>query len=159
VQDDIPRLDITMNNPLLVGVIQCGCEGKQQARNLHWLQPFVAFVQFAQEHREGGSHQVFHHDIGMSLDGVVIVDLNDIGMTQARYDLRFALKTGLKLRVRLYKLLHHLDGDRAVQSEMRAKIHLCHAAPGDLPLDAYLADSLSDPLWHERIIQQPFKPL
>src|SRR5688500_18030544 len=44
--------------------------------------------------------------------------------------------------------MHHFNGYKTIQSEMRAEIYLCHAPFGEFLIDAYVSNCLADPLGH-----------
>src|SRR5690242_5022385 len=95
----------------------------------------------------------------MAFCGVVVKNLYDVGMTQPGYDLGLPLETRLKFRICFYKVMHDLDCHGAVQREMSAQIYLCHSTLGDSSLDAYLANCLTNPIRHGRIIQPEYSAL
>src|SRR5687767_14477567 len=44
--------------------------------------------------------------------------------------------------------MHHFNGYKTIQSEMRAEINLRHAPFGEFLIDAYVSNCLADPLGH-----------
>ena len=96
--------------------------------------------------------QVLHDDVWVALDRIEIIDLHDIRMAECRNNLGLALEALAQIRVLLDIAVEHFDSDRAIESEVRAKIDLCHAPMCKQLVNAHFADGLSYPLRHASII-------
>src|ERR1044071_121112 len=64
-----------------------------------------------------GSLQVFHYNIGMTIDGVEIKNLNDIGVAQGGDDFRFSVKSFEQCGLFFDMAVEQFDGDRALEIE------------------------------------------
>src|SRR3990172_9457529 len=78
---------------------------------------FSAALQFGAQSR---SKQVFHHQISAArTDRSIIVDRDDVGMTQLSAEPRFTLETGQSRRISKQRFHRDLDRNPAVQSQIR----------------------------------------
>lgn len=96
--------------------------------------------------------QVLHDDVWVALDRIEIIDLHDIRMAECRNNLCLALEALEQIRVLLDIAVEDFDRNRAIESEVRAKVDLCHAPMCQKLVNAYFADGFSNPLRHACII-------
>ena len=81
MQKNIARLDIPMDNSLLMGVIEGAADFAQKPRNMLGLHAFIAFMQLAQVRRQRWSTDILHNDVRMSIRGIEVVNLDDVGVS------------------------------------------------------------------------------
>jgi hypothetical protein len=90
--------------------------------------------------------QQFHRDEGSPLDLVDFVDRADLRVIERGSGLRFALKTGERLRIAGNILWHELESNEAVQADILSLVHHAHPTTTQLLDDAVMGDDLADDL-------------
>jgi hypothetical protein len=128
--ENVRRLQIAVNNPLLVGEVH----GTGKC--------FDHLGGFARRLRDAGNSLVqrfsvheFQREIGQTLVLAYFMDLNDVGMLQP------GNRRGLRIEASQLQVAgviarqDHLDGNRPVQTALPRLVHDAHAAPAQLAQD------------------------
>jgi hypothetical protein len=84
---------------------------------------------------------VLHHDERRVLERAVVVDVNDVGVTERRERARFAIEAIADV-ARVEGRVQQLDHDHAGRVRIAREIDARHPAPGDQGLDFIAADSV-----------------
>ena len=122
--EDVVRLDVAVHE--IVRMRLCQCTGnlfcyveclchRQRALFLD------AFLQRTPRH-------ILHDDVVTPFGDTDIVDIDDVGMRNARGSLCLALEASDELRVVLILLVQDFYGNRALQELIFRPIDICHAA-------------------------------
>ena len=81
-----------------------------------------------------------HREVRPALEVADVVDLHDVGVSQARGRLRLALESLAFIWSGKVAGQQHLDGDRAVEALIPRPVHNTHAAPAQLVLHFVAAE-------------------
>ena len=134
-EQDIRRLQVSVHHPeLVVDHIQSFTDFERQPQRFVKIQWSFLFDPLGQAAARG----VFHHQVELALVFFEIMNLDDVGVVQARPQLSFkleALAHIAEVAASHAGHLHpqHLDGARCAQAQVRDVVHLGEsAAPGEL---------------------------
>src|SRR5215211_2516762 len=137
-----------------MSIIKSRCKFANKTRDLSWLHSFSTFVKIPQIIGKRWTLKIFHHDVGMSIGGIEIVDLYDVWMAQRSNNFGLTLKARFLIFICFDKTVHDLDCHGAVEGKVLAQIDLCHAALCKVFFDENFSDGFSYPIRHGRIIQR-----
>ncbi len=90
----------------------------------------------------------FHHQVGVVVYRIKIIDLNDIGMAQFGNDPCFAFEALQLIGIFLIQVAEDLDGHLAFEGGVRAQIDLCDAPSTDQRSDLNLPERFPYPTFH-----------
>jgi hypothetical protein len=130
VQQDVLRLDVAVNHPVPVSVVQ---RGRYLGGNAHRIRDGKLLLAL-QSVAEGFPLHERHHVVGGAVGRARIDQAEDVGVLQVGDGLDLAEKPlGADDRGKLGP--EHLDGDLPIVLEILREIHGRHAARTQLPLD------------------------
>ena len=141
VDEDVGRFQVTVNDALLVPVVNGVADAYEQPQPLAGAE-----VLGRDEVGDGlGVGDVFHGEIRNAAFTLIVrarfVDLGDVGMPQAPEDLRLKLEPPQGGGGR-DPVLHHLERDGAARMVLHRHVDRAHGPGGDHVLDGVAADSL-----------------
>ena len=133
---DVRRLQIAVNDPLLVGGFQCLCDlfGNREClvqRNRALGDPI----------RERRALDQLHHERVGAAGVFNAVDVRDVGMVQSGEDLGFSVEPGETLRLIGDKLRENLDRDVPPELRIPGAIDLPHPAAAEQRRDFVRAEA------------------
>ena len=129
-QENVARLDVAVDDPLVVGRVQRIGDLDADVNQLMDLQRPVheAVAQRAPPHQ-------FHHDEGLSFVLVDVEDRTDVAVVQRGCRARFGSKPANRLLVLHQIIGEEFERDRAPEAEVVRPIDDAHAAGADLADD------------------------
>ena len=125
LQHDVLRLDVAVDDPLGMGVVQ---RAEHLRGEMHDLFPGQRAAALLEVFFQRDAVDILHHDILQLVGDRNVVDLDDIGMVEDRDGLGF--------------FLEHLDRNGVVGAHIAAFIHVGHAAHADQAFDQIAAVQL-----------------
>ena len=129
------RFDVAVHQPGLVRDSQSAEHGTQHGND--GMRGHRA--PFAQEFPQCAALDEFHHQKRVSGIISLVVDGNQPGVLQARYRTRLTMESREELLVAGVAGIHHLQGDRPVESNVEPSVDRRHSTGGDPGLDAIAA--------------------
>jgi len=123
---DVRRLEVAMNDPLAMGLVQRIGDLDPEAQNLgerQWA--------FAQAFSESLAFEVLHHQVIDAVLAADIVESADVRMRERGDRARFAFKSHAPVSVFGQFRREHFDRDRAIEARVAGAIDLSHAAGAD----------------------------
>ena len=139
---DVLGLDVTMDNAVIVSVLQGGGDLFDVRDGLLEREGGVSRVTFAQS----AARSVIHRDEGRAMIDGEVADMNDIGMGELGERLRFGEKDLFVVFVERFE--QDLDSSIIVQIEMFAQVDFCKCTFTEEASEAIVAKPLSLTIWH-----------
>ena len=138
-QKNVGWFYVAMNDALRVGRRQSvGClyRDLEDLIQIHGLAPDALLQALTLE--------LFHHDKGMAIIVLNIVDRADVGMIQLRCSSRLALETVERLAISKEIFGNELQRDVAAQADVLGLIHDSHATATEFSQNAVVGDRLTN---------------
>jgi hypothetical protein len=135
--EDVARLDVAMDDPVLVGI-------REAVADLHHQRQLALegqILALADHLPQLLPFQVLHDDEQAPRILAQVVDGDDVGVAQPCAGLRLAEKARAQLIARVHVLGDDLEGDHALQQGVVRLVHGAHASLPDLLYDLVLAES------------------
>ena len=123
IQQDILGLNIAVNNPVAVGMLQCICQAHADFQHCVQAQLVLLHVLL-----QGNAVHIFHDDILIAALADNIVNIDNIRMHQPGRRLGLPLELLQKLLVAEELVPQHFDGHITVQKLIMGQKDLGHAA-------------------------------
>ena len=136
--EDVPRLDVAVDDEVLVRRIDCAADVDEQAQARRDVEPVAIAVR-----RDRQTVDVLHHEIReLSFGRTAVEQLRDVRMTQRGEDLPLGEEAPVEL-LGVGAVAQELDRDLAAELAVDAlgEVHHAHAAATELAHDAVRADA------------------
>ena len=130
-----------------MGVVQGAGELAEQVGHHADRHALVVIVQGFKVGCQGGTRDVFHHQVGTLVDDIVGEHADDVRMPHPLDHFGFALEAGQLLGVLVEHSPHHFDGNFPVRAPC-AGVYLGHASTSDQTVDMNVSENLAFPVWH-----------
>jgi hypothetical protein len=136
---DVGGLDVAVDEPARVRDVERAADLHEDRRGAAWVEPAGALDERAQV----GALDEAHRDEQQAVDLARVVDRHDVRVLERRGDPRLALEALAEVLVGREVRRDDLEGDRAVEREVRRPVDDAHpATPGDA-LDPVAADDVA----------------
>ena len=130
-QEHVLRLDVAVDDPAPVGVVERGRRLPQVLARLRQAERAL----LAQAVVEGAPLDVGHHQVGGVVGLAVVVDGEDVGVVERGDRLRLALEARQEVGVRGEVGVEHLDRHAPLEQQIGGEEDLGEAALPDLPVE------------------------
>ena len=125
---DVVRLDVPMDDPLLVGMFQSARAGDDHVERV----ADGELAEFSEPRLHAAAVDILHGAIVKTVGFADTVTAHDVGVIEPGHDTRLALEALDELRIRGQVPGEHLDGGVAVQAELACHVDRAHAAGAEL---------------------------
>ena len=148
---DVRRLDVTVQQLALMGVVQCLADRGDDPD--HLVRRHAVRVLLLQQARRIGALDVVHRDPQLALELAAVVDADDVRVPQRRGDVGLAVEPLAVLRVVGERGRQHLERVITRQSWVLGQIDLAHPPGTQVPQDRVARETLAIGQRHARILQ------
>ena len=135
-----------MDDALLVGEFQCAGNRREEPG---CLRPGDGCSDALFQRPRG---DVIHHQVGNPILVAVVIDVNDVGMSQLCQGERFAFESLQKLVIVHALGADHLERHRPLQPRIEGFVDDRHAALAKLLDDVVAPQGLTDQIWHIAVL-------
>ena len=140
-QQDVGRLDIAVQQLTAMGVVECICDGGDDAHHIGGRN--AVRVPVGQQPASIGAIDEFHRDPQLAVTITAVVNGDDIRVAQRRHHLGFLVESLPILLVVADTSAEHLEGIQTGQSRMLSQIDLTHASGAENPPDGVAGEDLA----------------
>jgi hypothetical protein len=124
--DDVGRLQVAMDDPLLVGRLQCRRDLK--GNGLRVAESDRSASQSLSQRLAG---RQLHDQERLAVGSIETVNRRNVGVTERGQEARFPLESRQSIRVAEMERLQQLDRNLALEVQIASAVHLAHTASPD----------------------------